>query len=94
VLRYNWFFRGTPLLVQIIFWFNLVLLFPQIGLGPVDMKTNTLVAPFAAALLGLALNEGPYRVHGRGRRRRGRQAEDRARAASHERTRGFPSRLL
>jgi polar amino acid transport system permease protein len=59
-LAYTWFFRGTPLLVQIIFWFNLALLFPHLSLGPLDVKTNTLVTPFVAALLGLALNEGAY----------------------------------
>ena len=30
---YIWFFRGTPVLVQLIFWFNLAALFPQIDLG-------------------------------------------------------------
>ena len=59
-LAYTWFFRGTPLLVQIIFWFNLALLFPHIGVGALDMKTNSLITPFVAALLGLALNEGAY----------------------------------
>ena len=27
-----WFFRGTPLLVQLIFWYNLSTLFPEISL--------------------------------------------------------------
>ncbi len=30
---YIWFFRGTPLLVQILFWYNLQALFPTISLG-------------------------------------------------------------
>jgi polar amino acid transport system permease protein len=53
---YTWFFRGTPLLVQIIFWFNVALLFPKIG----SVNINTIVSPFIAALLALALNEGAY----------------------------------
>ena len=53
---YTWFFRGTPLLVQIIFWFNIALLFPKIG----SININTIVSPFVAALLALALNEGAY----------------------------------
>jgi polar amino acid transport system permease protein len=64
---YTWFFRGTPLLVQIIFWYNLAALFPviEIGIpfiGPVfwEGNTNAFVTPFVAALLGLALNEGAY----------------------------------
>jgi polar amino acid transport system permease protein len=64
---YTWFFRGTPLLVQIIFWYNLAALFPTIEIGipfvgPVfwEGNTNAFVTPFVAALLGLALNEGAY----------------------------------
>jgi polar amino acid transport system permease protein len=64
---YTWFFRGTPLLVQIIFWYNLAALFPTIDvgiplIGPTVWSTdaNTVITPFVAALLGLALNEGAY----------------------------------
>lgn len=64
---YTWFFRGTPLLVQLIFWYNLAALFPRIGIGvPLGGPTfwsanaNQIVTPFMAALLGLALNEGAY----------------------------------
>lgn len=64
---YTWFFRGTPLLVQLIFWYNLAALFPVIGIGiPLVGPTlwsgnaNQIVTPFMAALLGLALNEGAY----------------------------------
>jgi polar amino acid transport system permease protein len=57
---YAWFFRGTPVLVQIIFWFNLALLFPRIGILGLDISTNTLITPFAAAVLALGLNEGAY----------------------------------
>ncbi len=64
---YTWFFRGTPLLVQLIFWYNLAALFPvfKIGIpliGPTvwEGNANHIVTPFMAALLGLALNEGAY----------------------------------
>lgn len=57
---YLWFFRGTPQLIQLIFWFNLAFLFPRIDLGFVSWDTNTLITPFIAALIGLSLNEGAY----------------------------------
>ncbi|WP_433259894.1 amino acid ABC transporter permease [Actinosynnema sp. CS-041913] len=53
---YVWFFRGVPLVVQIVFWFNLSLLFPTLGFAP----TNQVVTPFLAALLGLGLHEAAY----------------------------------
>jgi polar amino acid transport system permease protein len=55
-----WLFRGTPVLVQLILWFNLALIFPSIGFGPLEADTNELITPFVAALLGLGLNEGAY----------------------------------
>lgn len=63
---YVGFFRGTPLLVQLIFWFNLAALYPVLTLGvPFGPAlwtgdTNVLITPFAAAVLGLGLNEGAY----------------------------------
>jgi polar amino acid transport system permease protein len=63
---YIWFFRGTPLLVQIIFWFNLSALVPRLDLGVpfgpalVHGNANSLITKFVAALLGLGLNEGAY----------------------------------
>ncbi|MFK0002700.1 amino acid ABC transporter permease [Paenarthrobacter sp. NPDC090522] len=63
---YVWFFRGTPLLVQLIFWFNLATLTPVIALnvpfGPplFSVSTNDLITPLTAALLGLCLNEAAY----------------------------------
>jgi polar amino acid transport system permease protein len=66
-LAYIWFFRGTPLLVQIIFWYNLAALFQTVSIGipfggPVfwSQNTNSLITPFVASLLALALNEGAY----------------------------------
>lgn len=64
---YVWFFRGTPLLVQLIFWFNIGLVFPEIGIGVpfsgpmlLQWPANELITPFTAALLGLTINEGAY----------------------------------
>ena len=64
---YIWFFRGTPVLVQIFFWFNLNLVLPHLTLGIMNTPfflrgpgTNTLITPFMAALLGLGLNEAAY----------------------------------
>lgn len=61
-----WFFRGTPLLVQLIFWFNLSALYPTISLGIpfgpdlVSANANALITPLTAALLGLGLMESGY----------------------------------
>ena len=64
---YIWFFRGTPVLVQIFFWFNLNLVLPHITLGIAGTPffwrgpgTNSLITPFLAAVLGLGLNEAAY----------------------------------
>lgn len=57
---YLWLFRGTPVLVQIVLWFNLGLIFPRLGFGPVSAETNELISAFTAALLALALNEAAY----------------------------------
>jgi polar amino acid transport system permease protein len=63
---YIWLFRGTPVLVQIFFWYNLATVLPYIGLGiPFttihwQAPTNSLIAPFMAATLGLGLNEAAY----------------------------------
>jgi polar amino acid transport system permease protein len=65
---YIWFFRGTPLLVQILFWYNIAALFPHgLGLGvPFGpdvvhyTHANQLITAFVAALLALSINEGAY----------------------------------
>ena len=63
---YIWFFRGTPLLVQVLFWYNIAALFPVISLGVpfgpsiVHQSANSLITPTVAALLALGLNEGAY----------------------------------
>ncbi|WP_234187118.1 amino acid ABC transporter permease [Shinella sp. NM-101] len=57
---YIWLFRGIPLLVQIIFWFNLALFMPRIGFGDYSVSTNQVMGSFTAALIALSLNEGAY----------------------------------
>lgn len=64
---YIWFFRGTPVLVQLIFWYNLAALYPRYWLGIpftgitfTEGSFNDLVTPYTAAILGLGLNEGAY----------------------------------
>ena len=63
---YVWVFRGTPVLVQLLFWANIGALLPTIGIGVpfgpefMTWKTFDLVPSVAAALLGLGLNEGAY----------------------------------
>lgn len=55
-----WFFRGTPLLVQLVFWYNMSTLFPRISIGIASWNTNDLITPLTAAIVGLALNEAAY----------------------------------
>lgn len=61
-----WFFRSVPPLVQLIFFYNISLLVPEITLaipfGPtlVSAQTNTLVSNFTAAILGLSLHFAAY----------------------------------
>lgn len=57
---YIWFFRGTPVLVQLIFWYNLAFLFPTISVGFHSWNTNDVMTGFTAAMLGLGLNLGAY----------------------------------
>ncbi|HEX6355113.1 amino acid ABC transporter permease [Actinophytocola sp.] len=63
---YAWFFRGTPVLVQIIFWSFIAILYPVLSLGIpfgpefVYFDSNLLIPVFAGAVLGLGLNEAAY----------------------------------
>lgn len=63
---YIWFFRGTPVLVQLIFWYNLAALYPEVFIGIPHVftlyqgSTNDLITPYTAAILGLGLNEAAY----------------------------------
>lgn len=62
-----WFFRGTPVLVQIIFWGYLGALYPTLTIGIpgtdihfVQSRTSDVVTSFVAAMLALGLNEIAY----------------------------------
>ncbi|TVZ75447.1 amino acid ABC transporter permease [Streptomyces sp. BK340] len=64
---YTWFFQGTPLLVQIVFWGYLGLLYERISIGVpftsvhlFSADTNVIVSPFVAGLLPLGMNEAAY----------------------------------
>ena len=65
---YIWFFRGTPVLVQLLFWYAAVpLAFRTFGVGipftDITFYEEPMVrfmTSFMAALLGLGLNEGAY----------------------------------
>ena len=58
---YIWLFRGTPLLVQILFWYNIATFVPRISLGVpfgpsfVSWNTNSLVPTLVAAVLALGM---------------------------------------
>jgi polar amino acid transport system permease protein len=58
---YTWLFRGTPVILQLLLWFNLALVFPVIGIpGLWSARTIDLMTPFLSALLGLGINQGAY----------------------------------
>ena len=64
---FTWFFRGVPVLVQLVFWYNLATLFPTLSLGIpfggpklFEMSSTVAISSFLAALLGLGLNEAAY----------------------------------
>jgi len=63
---YIFLFRGTPLLVQLLFWYNLAVVFPRVGIGipftslNVSADTNTVITAFLASILALGLHEGAY----------------------------------
>ena len=58
---YAWFFRGTPVILQLLIWFNLGLVFQRLGIpGLFEVRTVEVITPAIATLLGLGLNEGAY----------------------------------
>ena len=59
-MGYTWLFRGTPVILQLLLWFNLALVFPTIGFGDWSMRTVDVMTPMLAALLGLGINQGAY----------------------------------
>jgi polar amino acid transport system permease protein len=64
---YIYLFRGTPVLLQILFWYYLAYLYPTLSLGIpfthvtlVHFGTTKGMTKYLAALLGLGLNEAAY----------------------------------
>ena len=59
-------FRGVPLIVQILAWYNLALAFPYLAIGfpftpwHVQGSTNKIISPFLAGVLALGLAEAAY----------------------------------
>ncbi|MGW4822818.1 amino acid ABC transporter permease [Streptomyces sp. NPDC004227] len=63
---YVWFFRGTPLLVQLLFFYFMAALFPTLSIsipyGPTlfSVSTNIVMTQFVAAVLAFGSNEAAY----------------------------------
>jgi polar amino acid transport system permease protein len=63
---YIWVFRSVPLILQLLFWYNLALLYRAIsfgipfGPGFFSVGTMDLISPLTAAVLGLALHQAAY----------------------------------
>ncbi|MCR8723717.1 amino acid ABC transporter permease [Frigidibacter sp. ROC022] len=61
-----WFFRGTPIYTQLLFWGLFAVLFPVLSLsipfGPelLTIETKRVITAMTAAILGLAFNESAY----------------------------------
>ncbi|GAA4820394.1 amino acid ABC transporter permease [Streptomyces ziwulingensis] len=63
---YIWIFRSIPMIVQLVFWFNLSALYRELGVGipfgPVfwSVDSNTLIGTIGAAVIGLSLHQAAY----------------------------------
>lgn len=64
---YIWFFRGTPLLVQLVFWANFGALYHHFVLGipfthiyAASVPVNAILTNAVAGIVGLSLNQGAY----------------------------------
>ncbi|WP_432841851.1 amino acid ABC transporter permease [Dactylosporangium sp. CA-092794] len=63
---YVWIFRSVPLILQLLFWYNLAILYRYLSFGIpfgpsfVEVATMDLIGPVTAATLGLALHQGAY----------------------------------
>ncbi|MGP3939555.1 amino acid ABC transporter permease [Streptomyces sp. 6N106] len=61
-----WVFRSIPMLVQLLFWYNLAALFPTLSLGIpwgprfLTFDSNDVIGPLTAAIIGLTLHETAY----------------------------------
>ncbi|MFE5970414.1 GNAT family N-acetyltransferase [Streptomyces sp. NPDC056463] len=63
---YIWIFRSIPMIVQLVFWFNLSALYERLGVGipfgPVlwSVDSNSLIGTMGAAIIGLTLHQAAY----------------------------------
>lgn len=63
---YIWIFRSIPMIVQLVFWFNLSALYKELGVGipfgPAfwSVDTNSLIGTIGAAVIGLTLHQAAY----------------------------------
>jgi polar amino acid transport system permease protein len=61
---YTWLFRSVPVLVQLLFWYNLGYLLPKLSIGIpfgpslLHWSTNKLISALTAAIVGFSLHEG------------------------------------
>ncbi|MBZ6226757.1 amino acid ABC transporter permease [Streptomyces olivaceus] len=60
---YTWLFRSVPMLVQLLFWYNISLLYPELSLGLpfgpafAEFPTERMISSLTAAVIGLVLHE-------------------------------------
>lgn len=63
---YIWIFRSVPLILQLLFWYNLAILYNQLSFGVpfgpsfFSVGTQNLIPPMVAATLGLSLHQAAY----------------------------------
>lgn len=63
---YIWIFRSIPMIVQLVFWFNLSALYDRLGVGipfgPVfwSVDSNSIIGTMGAAVIGLTLHQAAY----------------------------------
>ncbi|RDI65865.1 amino acid ABC transporter permease [Nocardia pseudobrasiliensis] len=63
---YVWAFRSIPLIVQLLFWFNIAYLYKRLSIGipfgPAffSFDVNGVLSGFTAAVIGLALHQAAY----------------------------------
>ena len=63
---YVWAFRSIPLIVQLLFWFNIAYLYPRLSVGVpfgpafFTVDVNGVISGSTAAIIGLALHQAAY----------------------------------
>ncbi|WP_084486137.1 amino acid ABC transporter permease [Nocardia beijingensis] len=63
---YIWAFRSIPLIVQLLFWFNIAYLYQTLSVGVpfgpalFTFEVNGVISGFTAAVIGLALHQAAY----------------------------------